>query len=419
MTHLLDSFWRSVVYGLHPRVIALSFLPLLLLVGMALGLGYFYWEPAVDGVRQMLESSDLLNSFWAWLQGAGVGQLKTVVAPLIVIAVVTPVLVVVSLLVVAVLMVPSLVAMVGERRFANLQRLRGGSTLGSLAWSLGSVLLALVALIASIPLWLVPPLILILPPLIWGWLTYRVMAYDALAVHASKAERQQLFKRHRLSLLAMGVMTGYLGAAPSLVWASGALFAAAFVILVPVAIWIYTLVFAFSSLWFAHYCLAALERLRAESVSEAATVVAEPVPVGWQDERNTLHSSSSGGLEPPSHSGSPATFRADHRRRRDHVGQAGRQAHAQGDRTVGRQGAAARVGRLCGRLARAHRGHAGAGLCLGRCGVLVWWHRRHPRRPHPPMRGPCPGRAPAAAPTCCRSDPRTHAGCGPRARRAL
>lgn len=302
MTLLLDSFWRSVVYCLHPRVIALSFLPLLLLVGMALGLGYFYWEPAVDGVRQMLESSDLLNSFWAWLQGAGVGQLKTVVAPLIVIAVVTPVLVVVSLLVVAVLMVPSLVAMVGERRFANLQRLRGGSTLGSLAWSLGSVLLALVALIASIPLWLVPPLILILPPLIWGWLTYRVMAYDALAVHASKAERQQLFKRHRLSLLAMGVMTGYLGAAPSLVWASGALFAAAFVILVPVAIWIYTLVFAFSSLWFAHYCLAALERLRAEAVSEAAAVVSEPVPVGWQDERNTLQSSSSGGLEPPSHS---------------------------------------------------------------------------------------------------------------------
>jgi len=104
MTLLLDSFWRSVVYCLHPRVIALSFLPLLLLVGMALGLGYFFWEPAVDGVRQMLESSDLLNSFWAWLQGAGVGQLKTVVAPLIVIAGVTPVLVVVSLLVVALLM---------------------------------------------------------------------------------------------------------------------------------------------------------------------------------------------------------------------------------------------------------------------------------------------------------------------------
>jgi hypothetical protein len=66
-------------------------------------------------------------------------------------------------------------------------------------------------------------------------------------------------------LLGIGVFTGYLGAAPSILWASGALFAAAFVILVPLAIWIYTLVFAFSSLWFAHYCLAALEKLRAES----------------------------------------------------------------------------------------------------------------------------------------------------------
>jgi hypothetical protein len=38
-------------------------------------------------------------------------------------------------------------------------------------------------------------------------------------------------------------------------------------ILVPVAIWMYTLVFAFSSLWFAHYTLAALEQLRKKNVA--------------------------------------------------------------------------------------------------------------------------------------------------------
>ncbi|MDD0838732.1 EI24 domain-containing protein [Curvibacter sp. HBC61] len=299
MTLLLDSFWRAVVYCLHPRVIALSFLPLVLLVGLSLGLGYFYWDPAVEGVRQSLESFELLNTFWAWLQGAGVGQLKTVVAPLIVIFVVTPVLVVVSLVVVAVLMAPALVSMVSERRFPQLARLKGGSTVGSLLWSLGSVLLALVALVASMPLWLVPPLILILPPLIWGWLTYRVMAYDALALHASKDERQTLFRRHRLTLLGMGVMTGYLGAAPSLVWASGALFAAAFVVLVPVAIWIYTLVFAFSSLWFAHFCLAALDGLRAESGTAAPVEVLDPVAVGWRDELNPPNPLVGNGAEPP------------------------------------------------------------------------------------------------------------------------
>ena len=109
-----------------------------------------------------------------------------------------------------------------------------------------------------------PPLVLILPPLIWGWLTYRVMTYDVLAEHASREERRELVLRYRSSLLGMGVLTGYLGAAPSLVWASGALVLVFAPVLVPLAVWIYTLVFAFSALWFAHFALSALQALRAE-----------------------------------------------------------------------------------------------------------------------------------------------------------
>jgi hypothetical protein len=105
---------------------------------------------------------------------------------------------------------------------------------------------------------------LIVPPLIWGWLTYRVMAFDALAEHATDEERRTLMRRHRPWLLGMGVAVGFLGAAPSLLWASASLFATMFVILLPAAVWIYTLVFAFSSLWFAHYGLAALSAIRAE-----------------------------------------------------------------------------------------------------------------------------------------------------------
>ena len=90
------------------------------------------------------------------------------------------------------------------------------------------------------------------------------MAFDALATHASGEERRELFRRHRLSLLGIGVFCGYLGAAPSVIWASGVLFAAAFVVLVPLGIWLYTWVFALSSLWFAHYCLQALQTLRQE-----------------------------------------------------------------------------------------------------------------------------------------------------------
>ena len=106
------------------------------------------------------------------------------------------------------------------------------------------------------------------------------MAFDALADHASKEERQELLRRHRSSLLSIGIVTGYLGAAPSIVWASGVIFAAAFFILAPLAIWIYTLVFAFSALWFTHYCLAALQSLRSETVS---TPSAHPAPASTVD----------------------------------------------------------------------------------------------------------------------------------------
>ena len=271
---LIDSFWRAALYCLYPRVIGLSLLPLVLIVAISWALGYFYWDPAVALVRAWLDGADLLTSLWAWLEGVGVGNLKTVVAPLLVILAVTPLVVVATLLAVTFFMTPSLAALVVERRFAGLQRQPGSGLVQSVAWTVLSVVLALGALLLTLPLWLVPPLALLLPALIWGWLSYRIITFDVLAGFASASERRTLMAEHRLRLLGMGVVTGLMGMAPSLVWASGALFVAAFVILVPLAIWIYTLVFAFSSLWFAHYALAALHAQRQQPPAASASPVA-------------------------------------------------------------------------------------------------------------------------------------------------
>jgi hypothetical protein len=279
MSRLIDSFWRAAVYCLHPRVIALSFLPLIIMTVASLGLGYLYWNDAVDMLRTQLDSYQLVSSMSQWLEGLGLGNLRLVLAPALLLFLAIPVIVITSLLFVAVLMTPAMVSLVGERRFATLERRQGGSLAASMLWSLASTLLACIALVLSFPLWLVPPLVLVLPPLIWGWLTYRVMAYDALAEHASADERRQIFKEHRWSLLSIGVLSGYLGAVPSVIWASGAMFVAMAPILVPVALWIYTLVFAFSSLWFAHFALSALQQLRSrdEFMSTAGTAVEVPV----------------------------------------------------------------------------------------------------------------------------------------------
>lgn len=275
MNLLLDSFWRAAMYCLHPRVIALSILPLVIMAALSLGLGYFFWDDTLAAIRSNLESYEMVSRMVLWLESLGLSSLRLVLAPALLLALAIPVIVIASLLFVAVFMTPAMVSLVAERRFPLLERKKGGSMLTSVVWSLGSTVVAAIALLISIPLWLIPPLILILPPLIWGWLTYRVMSYDALADHASADERKQIFKDNKVSLLAIGVLSGYLGAAPSLIWASGAMFVAMAPILVPLAIWIYTLVFAFSSLWFSHYTLMALEQIRKKKEPLAQSLPAQ------------------------------------------------------------------------------------------------------------------------------------------------
>jgi len=272
---------------MHPRVIVLSLLPLGLMVLMAALFGYFYWDATVAWTREALDAWPLLASFWAWIGRLFSGDVTAVVAPMVVVIAATPLIVVVSLLVVSGLMAPALTRLVAERRFPALEQKKGASFVGSMFRSLGLTVLALLALVVSMPLWLIPPLVLVLPPLIWGWLTYRVMSFDALSEHANPEERAALLRAHRLPLLGIGVLCGYLGAAPSIVWASGMLFVAAFLVLAPLAIWIYTLVFAFSALWFSHYCLDALAQLRAQraaaalSTTTAETADARAVATQW------------------------------------------------------------------------------------------------------------------------------------------
>lgn len=262
MRLLVDSFWRAAVDGLHPRVILWSLLPLLVSGLLAVLLGYFFWDIALAALRLQLESWNWSAWLIGWLVGVGGDGLGQLVVPLLLAVLKLPILVILALLVVALLMMPSLVDLVAERRFPLLERRHGEPLWRSVAGSIGATLVALVALLLSMPLWLIPPFVLILPPLVWGWLSYRVMSLDALAEHASRDERVRVMRAHRWPLLAIGIVTGYLGAAPALVWAVSAAWFVLAPLLIAVSMWVYTLVFAFSALWFIHYALAALAELR-------------------------------------------------------------------------------------------------------------------------------------------------------------
>jgi Etoposide-induced protein 2.4 (EI24) len=253
------SFWQ-------PKVLLWALLPQVLAAALVAGSGWFFWEPALDAISQGIDSFELSPQVLRWLDAVGARQLRSLVGPIVVVALAVPVVMLLSLLLVTLLALPGLVRHVANRRFAALQPLRGASTQRVLLRGLVCCLIALMALMLSLPLWLVPPLVLLLPLLIWGWLASRLFSYAVLAPFASMPERRVLLHQHRWSLWAMGLACGALASLPSLVWTAGPPALIAAPLLGPVAVWLYTSVFVFAALWFAHFLLAQLQAQRGSAV---------------------------------------------------------------------------------------------------------------------------------------------------------
>jgi Flp pilus assembly protein TadB len=121
----------------------------------------------------------------------------------------------------------------------------------------------------TLPVWWIPPLVAVLPPLLWGWLTMRLMSYDVLAQHATSQERDTLLHQHRWPLLAMGIASGMLGAVPTFFWATSALALVLFPVVGFFALWIYSVIFVFAALWFTHYLLESLKDLRRNELDQS------------------------------------------------------------------------------------------------------------------------------------------------------
>ena len=261
----MSLFWialgRASADFFRPRVLLLTLLPLLLMLAAAWGLARLLGPWALQATAAWLNSGASAVALH-WIQDwSGVDLLPLLTGAVVLVGLSLLVLAV-GLILVATLTMPLVLRVVAQRHFPGLQRQGPGGLLRPLLWSTGHTALALLVFVLSLPLWLIPPLMLVLPLLIGGWLTERILAHDALLWHASVPERRSLLRSHRLSLLTMGVIGAGLSAAPALVWVSLFWFALGFVVLVPVAVWIYTAVFLWTALWFAHYLLLALQGLR-------------------------------------------------------------------------------------------------------------------------------------------------------------
>lgn len=263
MQEVMRALGLAITGIFHPRILWLSIRPFLiaaLIWGVAL---WFIWDPILDGVREFLTTSIFTSWIQSVMEQVGWEGTRTFISPFFAVVMLMPMIIITLLVIVSFTSVDGVVKHVARKKvYSELTELHGGSLLGSFFYSIWSAFICMALVILTLPAWWIPPFFAVIPPILWGWLTMRLMCYDVLARHASVEERDYLLGRHRWRLLGMGIVAGLIGAVPSFFWISSIFLLVLFPVISLFMIWIYTLVFIFAALWFANYLLFALKNLR-------------------------------------------------------------------------------------------------------------------------------------------------------------
>lgn len=275
---VFKSFGLAMVGTMHPKMLWLSLRPFLIVSILWGTLIWLMWTPALEVLGNFLTTS----VFTSWIQEgliwAGFENARAWIAPLFFVMLLIPLISISLLVFIAFTTVPAIVNKVARQAaYQNLDRKKGGGLFGSFVYTIWSALICLALVMLTLPVWWIPPLVAVLPPLIWGWLTMRLMSYDVLAQHATVQERDQLLEKYRWPLLAMGIISGMLGAVPTFFWATSALALVLFPIVSFVALWVYSIIFVFAALWFTHFLLDALKELREEELSKSLNIEARVI----------------------------------------------------------------------------------------------------------------------------------------------
>jgi len=270
MKAVIVAFGKGLLSQFKPRMMLLTMVPLVMAAVAWVGLLWLALQPSIDAVHRYFADNNGFAVSSHWLSTLGLASLKTIFVPLLAMWMFLPLMVVTALLFVGFIAMPAIVQHIGSLHHPDLEKRHGGSYGGLILTSLISFLIFIVLWIVTTPLCAFPIVGFAIQPLLWGWLTYRVIAYDVLRSYADADEMRELLRRHRWQLLAIGTITGVLGVVPSLLWLGGVIQVVLFPVLAVLAICLYVLVFTFSGLWFTHFGLTAVRELRGSNVAITA-----------------------------------------------------------------------------------------------------------------------------------------------------
>jgi len=249
MPAVVRAFKRAAVSQCQPKMLGALFLPFIIALLGAIILLWAFWTPLTEWLNVQVSSWDTVNSIDQWLVAIGLFSIKLYLIPLIAVGILLPLSGILGLVIAAVFVMPLVLKHLEKRDYPGLKRQGQYSTAVS-GWNATwvGVLFALGWLV-TMPLWLIPPLPLLLPVFWWAFAFTRMLSVDAIVEHASSQERRILLRQHKRQLWMIGGILALIN-----------LFPPAWLVL-PV----------FSALVYAHFSLDALRQLRAQDIIDIPT----------------------------------------------------------------------------------------------------------------------------------------------------
>ena len=228
MQKILDALARALTSLLHPQMLLLCIAPLLLALLVWLVVVALTWHDGWMWMRHTVDAQLGDAGPWAgrveppgWVHGmmewdaASIGGgLAAVAGTMLLLALVVPAVWMTALVIFALIAMPWTVSLIGRRDYPGLERLAGGNWLGSLWNAVVAVGVFAVLWVFTLPLWLLGGLGVLLGIALTGWVTQRLLRYDALALHASDAERRLIIERAGTRLWLLGIVITLLALVP-------------------------------------------------------------------------------------------------------------------------------------------------------------------------------------------------------------
>jgi uncharacterized protein involved in cysteine biosynthesis len=203
--HSARALRSALRHVFHPAVLGVLFVPAIGSILIWAGLGWWFWDSWTGAIESILASA----SNDGWVARLDLSRFAGFAAVLMVLLLIAPAILVTAMLISAVFAMPVLVAQVARRDFPDLERLRGGTFVGSIVNAVTSVSAFALLWVLTLPLWLfLGPLAAIVPLALSAYLNQRLFRYDALSEHASQDEMNRIFSERFSDLFVLGLATG-------------------------------------------------------------------------------------------------------------------------------------------------------------------------------------------------------------------